>query len=87
MVSARRLTDQHNRDKSHVEFVQAYYKAFRSLAAYVKEHFPTGLTWNSKDGIDALEGMPLSVLTASPRLQPRDTETLGADIIETFERV
>jgi diaminohydroxyphosphoribosylaminopyrimidine deaminase / 5-amino-6-(5-phosphoribosylamino)uracil reductase len=39
------------------------------------------------DGIDALEGMPLSVLTASPRLRPRDIETLGADTIETFERV
>jgi diaminohydroxyphosphoribosylaminopyrimidine deaminase / 5-amino-6-(5-phosphoribosylamino)uracil reductase len=38
-------------------------------------------------GIDALEGMPLSVLTASPRLRPRDVETLGADTIETFERV
>lgn len=45
------------RDKSHVEYIQAYYKVFRSLAAYVKEHFNTGLTWNNKDGIDALEAL------------------------------
>jgi diaminohydroxyphosphoribosylaminopyrimidine deaminase/5-amino-6-(5-phosphoribosylamino)uracil reductase len=38
------------------------------------------------DGIDALEGMPLAMLTASPRLRPRDIETVGADTIETFER-
>jgi diaminohydroxyphosphoribosylaminopyrimidine deaminase/5-amino-6-(5-phosphoribosylamino)uracil reductase len=38
------------------------------------------------DGIDALEGMPLTVLTASPRLRRCGIETAGADIIETFER-
>jgi diaminohydroxyphosphoribosylaminopyrimidine deaminase / 5-amino-6-(5-phosphoribosylamino)uracil reductase len=38
------------------------------------------------DGIDALEGMPLSVLTASQRFLLRDTETVGPDTIEIFER-
>jgi len=38
------------------------------------------------DGIDALEGMPLAVLTASPQLRPRHIEQVGADTIETFER-
>lgn len=38
------------------------------------------------DGIDALDGMPLTVLTASPHLRLRGVETLGADTIETFER-
>jgi diaminohydroxyphosphoribosylaminopyrimidine deaminase/5-amino-6-(5-phosphoribosylamino)uracil reductase len=38
------------------------------------------------DGIDALEGLPLSVLTASPHLRRSRVETAGADIIETFER-
>jgi diaminohydroxyphosphoribosylaminopyrimidine deaminase/5-amino-6-(5-phosphoribosylamino)uracil reductase len=37
-------------------------------------------------GIDALEGMPLAVLTASPRLRPQGIERVGADTIETFER-
>jgi adenylyl cyclase-associated protein len=46
-----------NRDKAHVEWIQAYYKIFRSLTAYVKEYFATGLTWNQKDGVDALEAM------------------------------
>lgn len=38
------------------------------------------------DGIDALEGMPLTVLTASPRLQARGVDAVGADTIATFER-
>jgi diaminohydroxyphosphoribosylaminopyrimidine deaminase/5-amino-6-(5-phosphoribosylamino)uracil reductase len=38
------------------------------------------------DGIDALEGMPLAVLTASPRLRPGGVERAGADTIATFER-
>jgi diaminohydroxyphosphoribosylaminopyrimidine deaminase/5-amino-6-(5-phosphoribosylamino)uracil reductase len=37
-------------------------------------------------GVDALEGMPLAVLTASPRLRLQGAETVGADTIETFER-
>lgn len=45
------------RDKAHVEWIQAYYKIFRSLVAYVKEYFATGLTWNQKDGIDYLEAL------------------------------
>ncbi len=51
------VADKDGRDKSHVEYIQAYYKIFRSLAAYVKEYFPTGLTWNVKDGVDALEAL------------------------------
>jgi diaminohydroxyphosphoribosylaminopyrimidine deaminase/5-amino-6-(5-phosphoribosylamino)uracil reductase len=38
------------------------------------------------DGIDALEGMPLTVLTASPRLRLRGVGPAGADTIATFER-
>ncbi len=38
------------------------------------------------DGIDALEAMPLTALTASPKLRSLGVETVGADTIETFER-
>jgi diaminohydroxyphosphoribosylaminopyrimidine deaminase/5-amino-6-(5-phosphoribosylamino)uracil reductase len=38
------------------------------------------------DGIDALEGMPLTELTQSPHLKPRAIQTIGEDIAETFER-
>jgi diaminohydroxyphosphoribosylaminopyrimidine deaminase / 5-amino-6-(5-phosphoribosylamino)uracil reductase len=38
-------------------------------------------------GIDALEGMPLSALTASPRFASRGIEAIGADSLEVFERV
>ena len=39
------------------------------------------------DGIDALEGLPLTALTQSLRLVSRGTEAVGADTVETFERV
>jgi diaminohydroxyphosphoribosylaminopyrimidine deaminase/5-amino-6-(5-phosphoribosylamino)uracil reductase len=38
-------------------------------------------------GIDALEGMPLDALAASPRLRSLGVETVGEDTVETFERV
>jgi diaminohydroxyphosphoribosylaminopyrimidine deaminase/5-amino-6-(5-phosphoribosylamino)uracil reductase len=38
------------------------------------------------DGIDALEGMPLSALTASPRLVSRGIEAIGVDSLERYER-
>ena len=37
-------------------------------------------------GIDALDGMPLDALAASPKLRSLGVETVGADTIETFER-
>jgi diaminohydroxyphosphoribosylaminopyrimidine deaminase/5-amino-6-(5-phosphoribosylamino)uracil reductase len=37
-------------------------------------------------GVDAIEGLPLSVLTRSPRFVSLGTEPAGADTIETFER-
>ncbi|EXJ77051.1 hypothetical protein A1O3_10209 [Capronia epimyces CBS 606.96] len=51
------LKEYKEKDRTHVEYIQAYYKIFRSLASYVKEYFPTGLTWNNKDGIDAVEAL------------------------------
>ena len=38
------------------------------------------------DGIDALDGVPLSALTRSPRLKAVGNEAVGADSVETFER-
>jgi len=39
------------------------------------------------DGIDALDGMPLSALTASPRLRAICRSSVGMDRVEKFERV
>jgi diaminohydroxyphosphoribosylaminopyrimidine deaminase/5-amino-6-(5-phosphoribosylamino)uracil reductase len=39
------------------------------------------------DGLDALDGLPLSALSRSPRLEPVSSEALGADTVEMFERV
>jgi diaminohydroxyphosphoribosylaminopyrimidine deaminase / 5-amino-6-(5-phosphoribosylamino)uracil reductase len=38
------------------------------------------------DGIDALEGLPLTALTQSPRFVQIGSETVGADRCESFER-
>ena len=38
------------------------------------------------DGIDALEGLPLAALTASPRLSMKGTEMAGADTVERLAR-
>ena len=38
------------------------------------------------DGIDALEAMPLSALTASPHFASRGIEAVGEDSLETLER-
>jgi diaminohydroxyphosphoribosylaminopyrimidine deaminase/5-amino-6-(5-phosphoribosylamino)uracil reductase len=39
------------------------------------------------DGIDVLEGLPLTALTQSSKLKAVASEAIGADILETFERV
>ena len=39
------------------------------------------------DGIDALEGLPLTALTRSPQLQSRGVETVGSESVEIFERM
>jgi diaminohydroxyphosphoribosylaminopyrimidine deaminase/5-amino-6-(5-phosphoribosylamino)uracil reductase len=39
------------------------------------------------DGIDVLEGLPLTALTQSSKLKAVSSEAIGADILETFERV
>lgn len=41
-------------DKTQVEWVQAYYKLFKSLSEYAKKHHTTAVAWN-QDGIDAKE--------------------------------
>ena len=38
------------------------------------------------DGIDALDGLPLSALTRAPGLQAMGSEEIGVDRLETFER-
>ncbi len=38
------------------------------------------------DGIDALDGLPLTALTSSPRLMSCGIESVGEDTIESFER-
>jgi diaminohydroxyphosphoribosylaminopyrimidine deaminase/5-amino-6-(5-phosphoribosylamino)uracil reductase len=39
------------------------------------------------DGVDALDGLPLTALTESPRLRLVETESVGADTLERYERV
>ncbi|KAI5299927.1 60S ribosomal protein L3, partial [Ascosphaera pollenicola] len=55
----RVLKDYKEKDdgEPHVAFIQAYYKIFRSLTAYIQKNFLGGLVWNNKDGIDPLDAL------------------------------
>ena len=67
-VSLESIVTNLNRDKNHTDFIQAYYKIFNALVSYLKEHFPGGLTWNNKDGIDAVEALKqIQSGTATPK--------------------
>ncbi|OQE23646.1 hypothetical protein PENSTE_c008G07700 [Penicillium steckii] len=51
------LKDFKEKDRTHVEYIQAYYQNFKGLSAFLKKHYPTGLTWNNESGVDALEAL------------------------------
>lgn len=40
-----------------MEYIQAYYRLFNALIAYIRKHYVGGLTWNNKDGVDAMEAL------------------------------
>ncbi|KAK5118758.1 hypothetical protein LTR85_007964 [Meristemomyces frigidus] len=41
-------------DPAHVKYVQSYYALLKALQAYIKKHYPSGVTWNN-NGIDAAQ--------------------------------
>ncbi|KAI8060944.1 adenylate cyclase associated N terminal-domain-containing protein [Gongronella butleri] len=46
--SNRVIKEYKEKDAKHVEWVQSFMAIFDALGAFVKENFPTGLTWNAK---------------------------------------
>ncbi|WPG97860.1 adenylate cyclase-associated protein [Acrodontium crateriforme] len=52
MYGNRVLKAYKEKDQSHVKYVQAYYGLLKALQAYIKKHYPMGVTWNN-NGIDA----------------------------------
>lgn len=56
------------RDQTHVQWVQTFYRIFKSLTAYVKQHYASGLTWNP-EGIDPLQAIE-EVNSAPQQQQP-----------------
>ncbi|KAL3955239.1 hypothetical protein ACCO45_010802 [Purpureocillium lilacinum] len=42
----RVLKEQKDRDPKQVEWIQSFYQLFRDLAEYVKQFYPSGITWN-----------------------------------------
>lgn len=51
------LKEYKEKDRTHYDYIQAYYQIFKSLSVYLRNYYPKGLTWNDKDGIDALEAL------------------------------
>lgn len=43
-------------EQTHVKFVRSYYALLTALQAYIKKHYPSGVTWNAS-GIDAAQAM------------------------------
>ncbi|EEH06519.1 adenylyl cyclase-associated protein [Histoplasma capsulatum G186AR] len=61
----RVLREYKGKDDLHVAFIQSYYQIFKSLVTYIKEHYPNGLTWNNRDGVDVTEALK-QVQSGSP---------------------
>ncbi|MCJ1468596.1 hypothetical protein MMC07_007225 [Pseudocyphellaria aurata] len=53
----RVMVEYKEKDRTHVEWVQAFYNIFKSHEVYVKQHYPTGVTWNNQNGIDPQEAL------------------------------
>ncbi|PKY05843.1 adenylyl cyclase-associated protein [Aspergillus campestris IBT 28561] len=51
------LKEYKEKDRTHVQYIQAYYQIFKSLAAYLRKHYPQGLTWNDQNGLDAQDAL------------------------------
>jgi adenylyl cyclase-associated protein len=64
------LKEYKEKDHTHIQYIQAYYQIFKSLAAYLKKHYPKGLTWNQKSGIDAQEALRQIKSGASSQAAP-----------------
>ncbi|RAK71645.1 adenylate cyclase-binding protein [Aspergillus fijiensis CBS 313.89] len=69
------LKDYKEKDRTHVQYIQAYYQIFKSLAAYLKKHYPKGLTWNDQDGIDAQEALRQVKSGSSSASSPSENRT------------
>ena len=53
----RVLREYKDKEPLHVEWIQSFYALFKGLTFYVKQHHATGLSWNSKSGVDAKEAL------------------------------
>ncbi|KAG5951994.1 hypothetical protein E4U53_001844 [Claviceps sorghi] len=66
----RVLKEQKEKDPKQVEWIQAFYRVFRDLTEYVKQNFPSGITWNAtgesaEDVAKSLSQMPLAFTKAA----------------------
>ncbi|MCJ1359613.1 MAG: hypothetical protein MMC33_009615 [Icmadophila ericetorum] len=69
----RILKEHRNKNQTHVDWVEAYYKIFQSLQLYIKQHYPSGVTWNNRDGIDPREALrQVQSGEATPKLSTSD---------------
>ncbi|KAI4216117.1 MAG: hypothetical protein LQ351_001616 [Letrouitia transgressa] len=65
----RVIKEYKDKDRTHVQWTQAFYRIFKSLTAYVKHHYPSGLTWNN-EGIDPLDALQEVYQSKSPTSPP-----------------
>ncbi|KAJ5937960.1 hypothetical protein N7454_004302 [Penicillium verhagenii] len=51
------LKEYKEKDRTHIDYIQAYYQNFKGLSAYLKKHYPKGLTWNDASGVEVSEAL------------------------------
>ncbi|KAL0264726.1 suppressor of rasval19 [Diplodia seriata] len=56
MYGNKVLKDYRDKDRTHVEWVQAFYRLFKTLILYIKNNHAKGVQWNAS-GIDAAEAL------------------------------
>ncbi|RMD42485.1 hypothetical protein DV735_g2660, partial [Chaetothyriales sp. CBS 134920] len=86
------LQEYKDKDQTHVDYIQAYYKIFRSLAAYVKQHYATGLTWNQQDGIEAIDALKqvksgTGAQSTLPSARSGEASSTGGDMSAVFSQL
>ncbi|KAL1615384.1 suppressor of rasval19 [Diplodia seriata] len=56
MYGNKVLKDYRDKDRTHVEWVQSFYRLFKTLILYIKNNHAKGVQWNAS-GIDAAEAL------------------------------
>ncbi|KAI5238183.1 hypothetical protein E4T43_07593 [Aureobasidium subglaciale] len=64
----RVLKEYKEKDPKHVAYVQSYYAIWKNLQAYIRAHYPAGVTWNPQ-GMDLAKALKDASTDSAPASQ------------------